>query len=72
MRKPEDGWLSAQLSITNNSEVATGEEETIIRQHGKPQACCRTSLSTKLRVMAQLQLQPKKSIHYDCPYPYLL
>jgi hypothetical protein len=29
-------------------------------------------LSTKLRVMAQLQLQPKKSIHYDCPYPFLL
>ena len=40
MRKPEDGWLSAQLSITNNSEVATGEEEAIIRQQGALAAAC--------------------------------
>ena len=35
MRKPEDGWLSAQLSKTNSSEVATGEEETIIGSRGR-------------------------------------
>ena len=40
MRKPKDGWLSAQLSKTNSSEVATGEEETIIRQQGALTAAC--------------------------------
>ena len=39
MRKPEDGWLSAQLSI-NSLEVATGEEETIIRQQVALTAAC--------------------------------
>ena len=47
MRKPKDGWLSAQLSKTNSSEVATGEEEAIIRQQGALAAACAGSRRMK-------------------------